>query len=202
MIENEVTIGFAGASGAPYGWRLLQALTKANIKVSVVMTAAGTLILKDEIDKALPGNPQRFKAYACAQLDIPPDLIEVYSKDQWYSPLASGSGAPSKMVVCPCSVGCLSAIATGASNNLLERAADVVLKERGQLILVVREMPLSEIHLNHMLSLSKMGVSIMPPNPGFYNQPQSVEDMVDFVVAKILDQLKITHQLMPKWGRE
>lgn len=202
MIENEVTIGFAGASGAPYGWRLLQALTKANIKVSVVMTAAGTLILKDEIDKALPGNPQRFKAYVCAQLDIPPDLIEVYSKDQWYSPLASGSGAPSKMVVCPCSVGCLSAIATGASNNLLERAADVVLKERGQLILVVREMPLSEIHLNHMLSLSKMGVSIMPPNPGFYNQPQSVEDMVDFVVAKILDQLKITHQLMPKWGRE
>jgi len=202
MIESEVTLGFSGASGAPYGWRLLQVLTQANIKVSVVMTAAGTLILKDEIDKALPGNPQRFKEYACTQLDIAPELIEVYSKDQWYSPLASGSGAPSKMVVCPCSAGCLSAIATGASNNLLERAADVVLKERGQLILVVREMPLSEIHLNHMLTLSRMGVSIMPPNPGFYNQPQSIEDIVDFVVAKILDQLKIKHELMPKWGRK
>lgn len=202
MIENEITLGFAGASGAPYGWRLLQVLTQANIKVSVVMTAAGTLILKDEIDNDIPGNPQRFKEYVCRQLDISPSLIEVYSKDQWYSPLASGGGAPSKMIVCPCSVGCLSAIATGASNNLLERAADVVLKERGRLVLVVREMPLSEIHLNHMLTLSRMGVSIMPPNPGFYYQPQCVEDLVDFVVAKVLDQLNVAHQLIPKWGRD
>tara|TARA_R110002110_G_scaffold415562_1_gene651038 strand:- start:134 stop:742 length:609 start_codon:yes stop_codon:yes gene_type:complete len=201
MIKNEVTLGFSGASGAPYGWRLLQVLTQANIKVSVVMTAAGTLILKDEIHKDVPGNPQRFKEYVCENLNISPDLIEVYSKDQWYSPLASGSGAPANMIVCPCSVGCLSAIATGASNNLLERAADVVLKERGKLILVVREMPLSEIHLNHMLTLSRMGVSIMPPNPGFYYQPQTVEDLIDFVVAKILDQLDIEHQLIPKWGR-
>ena len=114
--------------------------------------------------------------------------------------MASGSAAPKQMVVCPCSTGSLSAIANGASDNLVERAADVVIKERGQLILVPREMPLSSIHLEHMLKLSQMGVTIMPAAPGFYHQPKSISDLVDFVVARILDHLGLDQQLMARWG--
>jgi 4-hydroxy-3-polyprenylbenzoate decarboxylase len=124
----------------------------------------------------------------------------VFGREQWMAPVASGSGAPSAMVVCPCSTGTLSAIACGASNNLIERAADVALKERRQLILVPREAPYSEIHLEHMLKLTRMGSVIIPASPGFYHRPQSVEDMVDFVVARILSQLGLEQALLPRWG--
>ena len=116
------------------------------------------------------------------------------------APVASGSGAPSAMVVCPCSTGSLSAIATGASNNLIERAADVALKERRTLILVPRETPFSAIHLEHMLSLARMGAVILPAAPGFYHRPQTLDDMIDFIVARILNQLGVSHALMPRWG--
>lgn len=202
MVQNEVTLAFSGASGAIYGWKLLQKLLAAKRKVSIVMSPAGAMVFKDEVDKDLPGSTTRMAEYIVKKLEVAPELIKVYGKDDWYSPLASGSGAPSQMVVCPCSAGCLSAIALGASNNLLERAADVVLKERGQLILLVREMPLSSIHLQHMLSLSQMGTVIMPASPGFYFNPEKVEDLVDFVVARILDQLHVSHDLMPKWGTQ
>lgn len=202
MIQNEVTLAFSGASGAIYGWKLLERLVAAKRKVSIVMSPAGAMVFKDEVDKDLPGSTVRMAEYIVKKLDVASEFIKVYGKDDWYSPLASGSGAPSQMVVCPCSAGCLSAIALGASNNLLERAADVVLKERGQLILLLREMPLSSIHLQHMLSLSQMGTVIMPASPGFYLDPKKIEDLVDFVVARILDQLHITHDLTPKWGVE
>lgn len=201
MIDNEITLGFSGASGAIYGWRLLECLAKAQIKTHIIMTPAGALVFKDEIDENFPGNPKRFKDYVCEKLDICPSLVEVHGKDNWYAPQASGRGAPSRMVVCPCSTGCLSAIATGASDNLLERAADVIIKERGNLILLVREMPLSAIHLQHMLTLSQLGVCIMPASPGFYQKIERVEDLVDFVVSRILDQLKVENDLIPKWGR-
>ncbi|MET0077640.1 MAG: UbiX family flavin prenyltransferase, partial [Candidatus Thiodiazotropha lotti] len=116
------------------------------------------------------------------------------------APVASGSNPPRAMVVCPCTVGALSAIACGASNDLMERAADVVLKERRKLILVVRETPFSEIHLENMLKLSRMGAVIMPANPGFYHNPQRVEDIVDFMVSRILDQLGVENRLSPRWG--
>ena len=116
------------------------------------------------------------------------------------APVASGSGAPASMVICPCSTGTLSAVATGASNNLIERAADVALKERRQLILVPRETPFSAIHLEHMLKLSQLGAVILPAAPGFYHRPDSVAAMIDFIVARILNQLGIDHQLMPRWG--
>jgi 4-hydroxy-3-polyprenylbenzoate decarboxylase len=124
----------------------------------------------------------------------------VFGRQQWLAPVASGSNPPRAMVVCPCTVGALSAIACGASNDLMERAADVVLKERRKLILVVRETPFSDIHLENMLKLSRMGAVIMPANPGFYNNPQKVEDIVDFMVSRILDQLGVDHHLLPRWG--
>lgn len=201
MIQNEVTLGFSGASGAIYGWKLLQALAQTDLNISVVMSTAGTMVFKDEVDNALPGSVARMHEYFIEKLDINSERIKVYGKDQWYAPLASGSGAPSQMVVCPCSVGYLSAVATGQSNNLMERAADVVLKERGKLVLVVREMPLSAIHLQHMLTLTQMGAVIMPASPGFYFNPKTLEEVVDFVVARILDQLQVAQNLLPKWGR-
>jgi len=195
-----ITLGFAGASGAPYALRLLEQLVKADVQVSMVASKVGQLILHEESDLALPGNPEKMAEALTQHFNAKPRQITVYGKEAWHAPIASGSGAPKTMVVCPCSVGCVSAIATGASNNLLERAADVVLKEQGKLVLVVREMPFSVIHLEHMLSLAKQGVTIMPANPGFYFKPQTVQDLIDFVVARICDQIGISHALSARWG--
>lgn len=201
-MSKEITLAFAGASGVAYGLRLLEQLVQAKMSISVVISPAGHMVIDDETDLKLPGNPQKIAEFFTQRFQAQAGQIKVYSKDQWSSPLASGSGAPKTMVVCPCSAGCLSAIAVGASNNLLERAADVVIKEKGQLILVVREMPLSPIHLEHMLSLARLGVCIMPASPGFYFRPEKVEDLVDFVVARILDHIGVVHQLGQRWGQK
>lgn len=195
-----ITIAFAGASGAPYGLRLLEQCVLAGLSISLVISPAGHLVIHDETDLDLPGNPQKIEAFFTDRYNAKAGQIKVYSKDQWSSPLASGSSAPRNMVVCPCSAGCLSAIALGASNNLLERAADVVIKEQGKLMLVVREMPLSAIHLEHMLNLARLGVCIMPASPGFYLKPTHVNDLVDFVVARILDHFQIPHKISQRWG--
>lgn len=200
--EKRITLGISGASGVAYTFRVLEELIKADYHVSVVISTAGYMVIQDETDLSLPGNPQKCALYLSDYFKAKENQIEVYGKDQWSSPLASGSSAPRTMVVCPCSAGCLSAIALGASDNLLERAADVVIKERGNLILVVREMPLSAIHLGHMLSLAKLGVAILPASPGFYFRPQTVDDLVDFVAARVLDQMKIPHHLSKQWGTE
>ncbi len=199
-MKKEITIAFSGASGAPYGLRLLEQLILANWEVSVVISTAGLMVINDETDFKLSGNVQKVNETLSEKFKAKPGQLKVFGKDDWYSPLASGNSAPKTMVVCPCSVGCLAAISQGMSDNLLERAADVVIKESGKLILLVREMPLSAIHLEHMLKLSRLGVCIMPASPGFYFNPQSVDDMVDFVVARILDNIGIEHQLSKKWG--
>ena len=129
-----------------------------------------------------------------------PEQLQVFAREDWNAPIASGTGAADAMVVCPCTMGALAAIANGLSDNLIERAADVMLKEGRKLILVPRETPFSAIHLENMLKLSRMGAVMLVPNPGFYHLPQSVDDIVDFVVAKILDQLGVEHQLVEKWG--
>lgn len=155
-----------------------------------------------ETDLKVPPAPRDMGAFFAARYGVPGERIAVYGKDQWTAPVASGSGAPRAMVVCPCTSGTLAAIACGTSDNLLERAADVVLKEQRKLILVPREMPLSAIHLEHMLNLARLGAVIMPACPGFYHGPQSIDDLVDFVVARILDHLDIGHSLIPRWGEE
>jgi 4-hydroxy-3-polyprenylbenzoate decarboxylase len=197
---RRVTLAVTGASGAQYGLRLLQCLVAADIQVMLMISKAAQVVIATETDLVLPGRPEEQQAFLSQLYGAKADQIRVFGREQWMAPVASGSGAPSSMVVCPCSTGCLSAIASGASNNLIERAADVALKERRQLILVPREAPYSEIHLEHMLKLTRMGVVVVPASPGFYHRPQSVEDMVDFIVARILNQLGVEQTLLPRWG--
>ncbi|ANG62007.1 aromatic acid decarboxylase [Marinobacterium aestuarii] len=197
---RRITLAITGASGAQYGLRLLQCLVAADIQVMLMISKAAQVVIATETDLALPGRPDEQQVCLSQLYGAKSDQIRVFGREQWMAPVASGSGAPSSMVVCPCSTGCLSAIATGASNNLIERAADVALKERRQLILVPREAPYSEIHLEHMLKLTRMGVVVVPASPGFYHRPQSVEDMVDFIVARILNQLGVEQTLLPRWG--
>ena len=196
--KSSITLAMTGASGAAYGLRLLECLVDAGEHVDVLVSQPGHIVIGMETDWDFPARPAEQARYLRDRFDTA--NINVYGKDQWTAPVASGSGVARAMVVCPCTTGTLSAIATGASNNLMERAADVVLKERQKLILVVRETPLSDIHLENMLKLSRMGAVILPANPGFYHKPQSLDDLVDFVVARILDQLEIEHDLLPRWG--
>ncbi|MBN3562677.1 flavin prenyltransferase UbiX [Aliamphritea spongicola] len=198
--REAITLAITGASGAQYGLRLLECLVQANCQVMVMISQAAQVVIATETDEQLPGGTQAQAEYLQQRFNAKVGQIQVFGKQQWMASVASGSGAPAKMVVCPCSTGALSAIATGASNNLIERAADVALKERRQLILVPREAPYSEIHLEHMLKLTRMGCVVIPASPGFYNKPQTVEDMVDFVVARILNQLHIEQDLLPRWG--
>ncbi len=200
--NGRITLAITGASGAQYGLRFLECLVKARYQVMVLISKAAQVVVATETDYRLPGTPEAQQAYLQQLFSAEANQILVFGREQWMAPVASGSGAPASMVVCPCSTGTLSAIATGASNNLIERAADVALKERRQLILVPREAPFSTIHLEHMLSLSRQGVVILPAAPGFYHKPQSVEEMIDFVVARILNQLHIDQALMPRWGEE
>ena len=199
-MKETISLAITGASGAQYGLRLLQCLLAAERQVFVMISRAAQVVISTETDLKLPGTPADQQAFLSQIYGAAEGQLKVFGREQWMAPVASGSGAPSKMVVCPCSTGSLSAIATGASNNLIERAADVALKERRQLILVPREAPYSEIHIEHMLKLTRMGAVIIPASPGFYNRPTTIEQMVDFVVARILNQLDIEQTLLPRWG--
>ena len=198
--QNEsVILAMTGASGAQYGLRLLDSLVQAGWDVLFLISDAARVVVDTETGLDLPPDEQ-LEAFLTLNFDAEPGQISVSSKQDWFSPAASGSSSYRSMVICPASGGTLSAIAHGASNNLIERAADVAIKERRQLIVVPRETPVSEIHLENMLKLSRMGVTVMPASPGFYQNPETVEDLVDFMVARILDQLGIDQQLLPKWG--
>ncbi|MCH4563779.1 MULTISPECIES: flavin prenyltransferase UbiX [Halomonas] len=199
-LHEPVTVAITGASGAQYGLRLIEALVAADHAVWVMVSKAAHLVISTETDIDLPARPQRLAEVLAERTGAASGQIRCFGREDWMAPVASGSGAPSAMVICPCSTGTLSAVATGASNNLIERAADVALKERRRLILVPRETPFSAIHLEHMLSLTRMGAVILPAAPGFYHQPKRIDDLVDFIVARILNQLGIEHRLMPRWG--
>ncbi len=198
--NNAVSLAITGASGAPYALRLLQCLLEAGRHVYLMVSAPAQVVLATETDLEVPGRPEAMQAFFSERFGAKPGQLQVFGREQWMAPVASGSNAPRSMVVCPCSAGTLSAIATGASNTLIERAADVMIKERRQLILVPREMPFSAIHLENMHKLAQLGVTIMPACPGFYHKPTTVDHLVDFVVARILDHLGVVQQLAPRWG--
>ncbi|PSV76454.1 aromatic acid decarboxylase [Photobacterium leiognathi] len=200
MTDKRITLAWTGASGAPYGLRLLECLLAANYQVYLLISSAARVVLATEHGLKLSASPDKAREQLVEHLHCDADKLIVCGKDDWFSPVASGSAAPKQMVVCPCSAGSLASIAYGMSDNLIERAADVVIKERGQLLLVVRETPFSTIHLENMLKLSKLGVTVMPAAPGFYHQPQSIDDLIDFMVARILDHLGVEQGLVPRWG--
>ncbi|GHC25529.1 flavin prenyltransferase UbiX [Aidingimonas halophila] len=195
-----VTVALTGASGAPYGLRLIDCLVAAGHEVWVMISKAAHLVITTETEVQLPAQPARLAAALSERNGAVEGQIRCFGREDWMAPVASGSGASASMVICPCSTGTLSAVATGASNNLIERAADVALKERRRLVMVPRETPLSAIHLEHMLSLTRMGAVILPAAPGFYHNPERIDDLIDFIVARILNQLGIEHRLMPSWG--
>ena len=198
--EKKITLAITGASGSAYALRLLECLVAANYQVYLLCSSAARIVFDTEIGVKIPGSPDAASAFFISRLKAQPQQIIVFGKEQWFSPVASGSAAPKQMIVCPCSVGTLASIAHGMSDNLIERAADVVVKERGQLILVPRETPFSTIHLQNMLALSQVGATIMPACPGFYHQPKDINDLIDFMVGRILDHLGIEQSIMPRWG--
>lgn len=195
-----ICLAFTGASGMPYGVRLLECLLAAGCRVQLLYSQVAQIVARQEIGLDLPARASEARASLQQRYATLPGTLEVYGREEWFAPLASGSNPPDAMVVCPCSMGTLAAIAQGLASRLIERAADVVLKEGRKLVLVPRETPLSAIHLENMLRLSRAGAVILPPNPGFYHHPRHVEDLVDFVVARILDQLQVSHSLLQRWG--
>jgi 4-hydroxy-3-polyprenylbenzoate decarboxylase len=200
MKSKTVTLIMTGASGAAYGLRLLEELVKAGCHIYLLLSRPAHLVIKMETDLSLPIRASDVEAFFSERYHATAGQIRVFEKEQWLAPIASGSGVADATVVCPCTTGTLSSIAVGSSKNVLERAVDVALKERKQLILVIRETPFSEIHLENMLKLTRMGAVIMPANPGFYFKPTSLDDIVDFMVARILDHLDIEHTLQARWG--
>lgn len=189
-----IVVGITGASGAPYAVRLLQALTAARRPISLIVSKYGLRLLATEA-----GIESMDALRDAVGIDAWASYVEVFSNDDRGAVPASGSSRTAGMIVCPCSMGTLSAISVGASRSLIERAADVTLKEQRKLVLVPRETPLSAIHLANMLRLTRAGAVILPASPGFYHRPEQVSDLVDFVVARMLDQLGVEQKLVKRW---
>ena len=199
-MSRTITLAFTGASGMPYGIRLLECLLQAGSRVFLLYSPVAQIVARQEMDLALPGRAKEAEEFFAKRFASQPGQLQAFGREEWFAPVASGSNPADAMVVCPCTMGTLAAIASGLADNLIERAADVMLKESRKLVLVPRETPLSAIHLENMLRLSRAGAIILPANPGFYHHPTRVEDIVDFVVARVLDQLGVAHKLMPRWG--
>jgi 4-hydroxy-3-polyprenylbenzoate decarboxylase len=197
-----VTLALTGASGMPYGIRLLEMLLRADQHVYLLYSKAARVVAQQELDLTLPSQSRDAESFFNQFFEIPAGQLQVFGREAWFSPVASGTNPADAMIVCPCTMNTLAAIAAGMSQNLIERAADVMLKEQRQLILVPRETPFSTIHLENMLKLSRIGAVIMPANPGFYHHPETLQQVIDFIVARILDHLRIEHQLMPRWGEK
>lgn len=193
--ELPIVVAITGASGAPYAVRLLEQLLAAEREVWLIVSSHGLRLLHTEMDIAsVAALRERVGAEAWKR------LVTVYEDADRGAAPASGSARNAGMVICPCSMGTLSAVSVGASRSLVERAADVMLKERRKLVLVPRETPLSPIHLQNMLWLSRSGAVILPAAPGFYHKPASVAELIDFIVARVLDQLEVEHSLVKRWG--
>ena len=197
--NDTVTLGVTGASGSGYFLRLLQTMVDANVKVYLILSEAAQIVLKTEVDEDWPTDIEQLNEFLVTRFNTKKDQVVALAAKDWFSPVASGSSAPKKMVVCPCSCGTLASISQGLSNNLIERAADVIFKERGQLIVMPRETPFSTLHLKNMLTLSELGATVMPLAPGFYHKPATIDELQDFMVARVMDHLEIKHQISKRW---
>ncbi|MEM6985215.1 MAG: flavin prenyltransferase UbiX [Pseudomonadota bacterium] len=198
--RRRIALAITGASGVQYSFRLLQCLLEADIRVHLMVSRPAQVVIGMDTDIALPARAAEMRAHLLELYGGASGELDVYGQDQWTAPVASGSGVPESMVVCPCTTGTLAAMAAGTCNNLIERTADVVLKEGRKLIVMPREMPFNAIHLENMLRLNRAGAVIMPPNPAFYTRPSSIEELIDFVVARVLDQLDVPQTLAARWG--
>jgi len=198
--SHEVIVALTGASGAAYGLRLIQRLANDGIFQHVLFSDAAKVVLQQEAGLTLPNAAESYATALATQLGIDAGKLACPNNDDWFSPTASGSSGIRKMVIIPCSMGTLARIAGGMSDNLIERAADVILKERRQLIVVPRETPLSSIHLENMLKLSRVGATLIPAMPGFYHRPTSIDAIFDFVVDRVIDQLQIRNPEAQRWG--
>ena len=198
--NKTICVAMTGASGIQYALRLVECLIQANCEVYVLMSKPARIAMGMDTEIPVPARTAQLQSQFSQMYSARPGQLKAFGQEEWTSPVASGSGAPDAMVICPCTTGTLASVAAGTCNNLLERAADVVIKEGRKLIVMPREMPFSVIHLENMLRLARAGVVIMPPNPAFYNLPETVDDLVDFVVARVLDQLDVKQALMPRWG--
>jgi 4-hydroxy-3-polyprenylbenzoate decarboxylase len=199
ILMGAYTIAITGASGSIYGIKLLKYLLHNGHKVYLTITKEGKLILKDEVGYNWDGSEKVVEKKIKRDLNLPKANLSFYDEDNLLSPISSGSSLVDAMIVIPCSMKTLSGIAHGYGNNLVERAADVMIKESRTLILVPRETPLNTIHLRNMLSLSEVGVKIIPPIPAFYSHPKNIDQIIDFVVGKILDSLGIENKLYKRW---
>lgn len=197
-----ICVAMTGASGIQYALRLIECLIQANCEVYVLMSKPAQIVMGMDTKIPVPSRTSEIQAQFSSMYSAAPGQLKAYGQQEWTSPVASGSGVPDAMVICPCTTGTLASVAAGTCNNLLERAADVVIKEGRKLIVMPREMPFSLIHLENMQRLARSGVVIMPPNPAFYNLPESVDELIDFVVARVMDQLDVKQTLMPRWGIE
>ena len=201
--RDAVLVAMTGASGAPYGLRLIDVLLGSGRAVQVVLSGPGRTVINTETPLRLGKSPAEIRTGLLTYLGRDDDApLRVFGTDDWFAPPASGSNPPAAVVVCPCTTGTLGAVAAGTSRNLIERAADVALKEGRRLVLVVRETPLSAVHLENMLRLARAGAAILPANPGFYHRPESIADLVDFVVARVLDRIGVEHDLVPRWAAD
>lgn len=197
---KRITLALTGASGMAYGLRLLECLLRSGCNVDLLLSQAARIVAKQELDLQLPAGNAQLVEFFDQRFSGHGGRLSAFGKEEWFAPAASGSNPADAMVICPCTMGSLAAIAHGLADNLIERAADVILKEKRPLILVARETPFSLIHLRNMTALTEAGATILPANPGFYHRPQNVEQVIDFIVARVLDQLAIPHELMPRWG--
>jgi 4-hydroxy-3-polyprenylbenzoate decarboxylase len=197
----DLVVAMTGASGAPYGLRLLEVLLRAGRTVHLTLSPAGAQVLEQEVERRVQLGRFQLGDLLGAAADLAaPEQVHYHDHRDFRAGIASGSFPTGGMVVCPCSMGTVAAIAHGLSQNLIHRAADVHLKERRKLILVPRETPLSLVQLRNLTLCAEAGAVVLPAMPGFYTRPQSLQDAVDFVVGRICDQLGVEHQLFQRWG--
>lgn len=199
--KGKYTVGITGASGAIYGVRLVLELLRSDYEVHLVITEAGWQVFREELGYDI-SNREDVLDSLFQRETRPSGRLHVHDLHHYAAPIASGSFQNNGMIIIPCSMGTLSGIAQGASGNLLERTADVMLKENRPLVLVPRETPLNQIHLENMLKVSRVGGKIVPAMPGFYHLPETIDDLVRFVVGKVLDSIGVDHQLFTRWGEE